>query len=155
MDIQVQVNLNAVLKMVSQIVMALFQRQAPELFYKKGVYKDFAKFTGKHLCRSIFFNKIEKDTPTHLFSVNLAKFLKTPFFQNTSGDCFCISFEEKTHTLHYKLEGAEIHTLHYKLERAKLILYIVMLLLEMLIQSLVLEFFCLKNIGCKPRKSHN
>ena len=143
MEIQVQGNLNAVLKMVSQIVMALFQRQAPELFYKKGVYKDFAKFTGKHLCRSIFFNKIEKDTPTHLFSVNLAKFLKTPFFQNTSGDCFCISFEEKTHTLHYKLE------------RAKLILYIVMLLLEMLIQSLVLEFFCLKNICCTPRKSHN
>ena len=25
---------------------------------KKGVLKNFAKFTGKHLCQSLFFNKI-------------------------------------------------------------------------------------------------
>ena len=29
----------------------------PEVFYKEGVLKDFAKFTGKHLCQSLFFNK--------------------------------------------------------------------------------------------------
>ena len=27
------------------------QKQAQEVFYKKGVLKDFAKFTRKHLCR--------------------------------------------------------------------------------------------------------
>ena len=27
---------------------------------KKGVLKSFAKFTGKHLCQSLFFNKVEK-----------------------------------------------------------------------------------------------
>ena len=25
---------------------------------KKGVYRNFAKFTGKHLCQSLFFNKV-------------------------------------------------------------------------------------------------
>ena len=25
---------------------------------KKGVLRDFAKFTGKHLCQSLFFNKV-------------------------------------------------------------------------------------------------
>ena len=29
------------------------QKQPPEVFYKKGVLNNFAKFTGKHLCRSI------------------------------------------------------------------------------------------------------
>ena len=52
--------------------------------------KNFAKFTGKHLCQSLFFNKVA--APTLLkkrlwhrcFPVNLAKFLGTPFLQNTS-----------------------------------------------------------------------
>ena len=26
-----------------------------EVFYKKGVFKNFAKFTGKYLCQSLFF----------------------------------------------------------------------------------------------------
>ena len=25
---------------------------------KKGAFKNFAKFTGKHLCQSVFFNKV-------------------------------------------------------------------------------------------------
>ena len=29
-----------------------------EVFCKKGVLKNFAKFTEKHLCQSIFFNKV-------------------------------------------------------------------------------------------------
>ena len=29
-----------------------------EVFCKKGVFKNFAKFTGKHMCRSLFFNKV-------------------------------------------------------------------------------------------------
>ena len=30
----------------------------PEAFCKKGVLRNFAKFTGKHLCHSLFFNKV-------------------------------------------------------------------------------------------------
>ena len=30
----------------------------PEVFCKKGVLRNFAKFTGKHLCQSLLFNKV-------------------------------------------------------------------------------------------------
>ena len=61
---------------------------------KKGVLKNFTKFTGKHLCQSLFFNKVAGLRPTTLlkkrlwhkcFLVNFGKFLRTPFWQNTSG----------------------------------------------------------------------
>ena len=29
-----------------------------EVFWKKGVLRNFAKFTGKHLCQSLFFNNV-------------------------------------------------------------------------------------------------
>ena len=29
-----------------------------EVFCKKNVLRSFAKFTGKHLCQSLFFNKV-------------------------------------------------------------------------------------------------
>ena len=35
-----------------------YRSSRPEVFCKKGVLKDFAKFTGKHLCQSPFFNKV-------------------------------------------------------------------------------------------------
>ena len=34
------------------------QKQPPEMFCKKGVLINFAKFTGKHLCQTLFFNKV-------------------------------------------------------------------------------------------------
>ena len=30
----------------------------PYVFCKKDVYRNFTKFTGKHLCQSLFFNKV-------------------------------------------------------------------------------------------------
>ena len=30
----------------------------PEVFSEKGVLGNFVKFTGKHLCQSLFFNKV-------------------------------------------------------------------------------------------------
>ena len=35
-----------------------FRSSHPEVFYKKPVLKNFSKFTGKHLCQSLFFNKV-------------------------------------------------------------------------------------------------
>ena len=35
------------------------QKQLPEVFCKKSVLRNFAKFTGKNLCRSLFLNKFE------------------------------------------------------------------------------------------------
>ena len=60
---------------------------------KKGV-RNFAKFTGKHLYQSPFFNKVTGLRPATLlkkrlwhrcFLVNFAKFIRTPFSQNNSG----------------------------------------------------------------------
>ena len=60
----------------------------------RGVLRNFVKFTGKHLCQSLFFNKVaglraatllKKRLWHRYFPVNLAKFLRTPFLQNTSG----------------------------------------------------------------------
>ena len=70
------------------------QKQPPEVFYKKDVLRNFPKFTGKHLCQSLCFNKVAGRRPTNLlkkeilaqvFPVNFAKLLRTPFLQNTSG----------------------------------------------------------------------
>ena len=55
------------------------RKQPLEVFYKKCVRKNFAKFTGKYLCQSLFFNKVAILNP-----VNFAKFIRTPFSQNTS-----------------------------------------------------------------------
>ena len=41
-----------------QIVIDILEKQPPQLFYKKGVLKNLAKFTGKHLRQSLFFNKV-------------------------------------------------------------------------------------------------
>ena len=41
------------------------------MFYKKGVLKNFAKFTGKQLCQSLFFNKVAGLRPPTLFKKRL------------------------------------------------------------------------------------
>ena len=41
-------------------------KQPPEVFYKKGVLKKLAKFTGRHLCQSLFFNKVAGSSLTAL-----------------------------------------------------------------------------------------
>ena len=59
---------------------------------EKGVYKNFAKLTGKHLCWSLFFNKVADLRPATLlkkrlehscFLVNFGKILRTPSFYKT------------------------------------------------------------------------
>ena len=61
---------------------------------RKGVLRNFAKFTGKQLCKSLFFNKVAGLSPATLlkkrllhrcFPVNFVKFLGISFLQNTSG----------------------------------------------------------------------
>ena len=33
-------------------------QRCPEMFCKTGILRNFAKFKGKHLCQSLFFNKV-------------------------------------------------------------------------------------------------
>ena len=59
------------------------------MFCKKGGLRNFAKFTGKHLCQNLFFKKVAGLRPATLlkkrawhwcFPVNFTKFLRTPFY---------------------------------------------------------------------------
>ena len=65
-----------------------FEKQAPEVYYKIDVLKNFAKFTEKHLCQSPFFNKIAGLSSASLlkkrlwhkyFPVHFAKFSRPSF----------------------------------------------------------------------------
>ena len=57
---------------------------------KKGVLRNFAKFTGRHLYQKLFFNKaeglackfIKKSLWHRYFPVNFAKFLRMPFSES-------------------------------------------------------------------------
>ena len=67
----------------------------PEVFSKRGVLKIFAKFKRKHLCWSLFFNKVAGLRLAILLKKRLrskcipVSFTKTLFLYNTSGGCFC------------------------------------------------------------------
>ena len=62
---------------------------------RKGILRNFAKFAGKHLCLSLFFNEVgglchadfilKKRLWHNGFPVNFAKFPRTYFLQYTSG----------------------------------------------------------------------
>ena len=67
------------------------KKQPPEAFFKKAVLKNFAIFTGKHLCQSLFLNKVaglrpvtllKRVTNTGVFPVNIAKFLRDYFTEH-------------------------------------------------------------------------
>ena len=64
----------------------------PEVVCKNGVIKHFLKFKGKHLCHSLFFNKVAGLKPATLLKKRLShrcfpeifvKFLRTAFFYRT------------------------------------------------------------------------
>ena len=70
--------------------MVKFLFQKPEVFCKKVSLKNFAKFTEKHLCQSLFLNKFADLRSSILskkrlwyicFPVSFAKFLRTPFYR--------------------------------------------------------------------------
>ena len=82
-------------------------KQPPEVFFQKRCSWNFAKFTGKHLCQSLFFNKVAGLRPATLlkkklwhscFPVNFGKFLKTPFLENTSGRLLLILTKTQFHS---------------------------------------------------------
>ena len=49
------------------------------MFCKKGALRSFAKFTGKHLCQSLYFNKV--GLWHRCFPVNFIEFLRTPSYR--------------------------------------------------------------------------
>ena len=57
-----------------------FRSSRPEVFSKKGVLRNFTKFTGKHLCQSLFF---KKETLAHVFSCEFWEISKNTFLHRT------------------------------------------------------------------------
>ena len=71
---------------VSGRVNLTIQKQPSEVFFKKGVLKTFAKFAGKQLCQSLYFNKFtgcnftKKEALTQFFSCEFREIFKNTFF---------------------------------------------------------------------------
>ena len=67
---------------------------------KRGILRNFAKFTGKHLCQSLFFNKVaacnftQKETLAQVFSCEFCEISKNTFstehLQTTASEFFNI-----------------------------------------------------------------
>ena len=63
----------------------------PEVFCNKRVLRNVTNFTGKHLCKSLFFNKvsgltcnfIKKETQAQVFSCESCEISKNTFFHRT------------------------------------------------------------------------
>ena len=62
----------------------------PEFFCKKNLLKNFAKFTGKNMPGSLFFNKLadmkpatllKKEALTQVFSSEVSEIFKNPYFK--------------------------------------------------------------------------
>ena len=65
----------------------------PQVFCKKGVLRNLIKFTGKHLCQSLFFNKfaglrpatlLKKKTLAQVFSCEFYQISKNTLFYRTT-----------------------------------------------------------------------
>ena len=72
-------------------MLAVFRSSHQRCSIKKGVLRNFAKFTGKHLCQRLFFNKvaclrpeacnfIKKETLAQVFSCEFCNISKNTFF---------------------------------------------------------------------------
>ena len=70
------------------------QKQPPRCSVKKGVLRNFAKFTGKHLCQRLFFDKgaglrpnacnfIKKQSLAQVFPCEFCEISKNTFFYRT------------------------------------------------------------------------
>ena len=71
---------------MQQMRLCLNRSSRPDVFCKNGVLRNFTKFTGKHLCQSLVFNKVACLRPATLlkkrlwdrcFPVNFVKFPRT------------------------------------------------------------------------------
>ena len=77
------------------------QRQHSQMFFKIGVLKNFAIFTGKYLCWSLFLTKLQG---FRCFPVNIAKIFKSSFFIE---HLRCLLLQMFCFTLYFQKDVAE------------------------------------------------
>ena len=76
--------------------MSKYQKQPPEVFYKKGVLKNFVKFTRQ----SLFFNNVAGLRPV--------KLLKKEILTQAFSCEFCEIFKNTIFTAHFRETASEI-----------------------------------------------
>ena len=72
----------------SEMSSSFSRSSCPEVFCKKGIFRNFAKFTRKHLCQSLSSNRVagwglqlyKKETLTQMFFCEFCEIFKTTFF---------------------------------------------------------------------------
>ena len=77
------INERLVLKKMLNILLICSRSSHLRCSVRKGVVRNFAKFTGKHLCQSLFFNKIsfiKKVTLTQVCSCEFCEISKNTLF---------------------------------------------------------------------------
>ena len=68
-------------RLLVKISISVTRSSRPEVFCKKGVLRNLTKFTEKHLCQSLLYNKVAGMRLWHrCFLVNFVKFLRSSFF---------------------------------------------------------------------------
>ena len=90
--------------MLLLVVCCFYRSSHRRCSVRKGVLRDFTKFTGKQVCQSLFFNQVAGLRPAALlkkrfwhryFPVYFSKFLRTLFLQNNSGRLLLFLFFSK------------------------------------------------------------
>ena len=76
-------------KRQSSEISGVLWKNRPEVFCKKFVFRNFAKFTGKYLCQSLFLMKLQTSS-TGAFLWILQNFLKQIFYRTPLDDWFCL-----------------------------------------------------------------
>ena len=64
------------------------QKQPPEVFCKKRVLRNFAKFTGKHLYQSFLFNKVAGQVCNFIKKVTLVQVISSEFCEISKNTFF-------------------------------------------------------------------
>ena len=73
-----------------QLHLILSRSKRPEVFCKKGVLRNFAEFTGKRLCQSLFFNKVTGLRPAALLKKEaLAQAFSFEFYETSKNTFSC------------------------------------------------------------------
>ena len=85
-----------------------FRRTRPEVFCKKGLLTNFTKFIGKHLCQSLFLNKVAG--LRQVFSCEFCQISKNTFFHRTPLMAACKTWRAgEKGTLLQVLSGEYLH----------------------------------------------
>ena len=60
----------------------------PDVFFEKGILRNFSKFTGKYLCQSLIFNKTAGGTCNFIKKETLAQVLSCEFYEISKNTFF-------------------------------------------------------------------